>query len=172
MAVSAMAGDCNNDKFQGTYTRVDAPSDVYGDGSVMHQYVYQLVLNSDGSAIQYWTGLPDIQINFGTGSINIGSWKCRSDGKLVVNLLAASYSPIGPNANLGTPDTSLTSTTHYTFLFKINNPNQLTRIQSRSRVYSPSADPTDPAGGTLGALNTTQVTYKRFVASDADLTAP
>jgi hypothetical protein len=171
-AVPTLAGDCNNDKFPGTYTRVDAPTDVLGDG-VLHQYVYQLVLNSDGSAIQYWTGLPDYQTSAGTGSINIGSWKCRNDGKLVVSLLAATYEPVAADPNVGiVDDVRLLRHTVTTLLLKVNNPNTLTRIQARNRNYAAGDDPTDSAGGTLSALTTTQVTYKRFVASDADLTAP
>lgn len=36
MSISAFAGDCNNENFYGTYTRVDAPTDVMGDGAVIH----------------------------------------------------------------------------------------------------------------------------------------
>ena len=54
----------------------------------------------------------------------------------------------------------------------VNNPNKLTRIQARSRVYARDQNPADPNGGTLLPLNTTQIVYNRFVASDADLLAP
>jgi len=169
---TAMAGDCNNERFYGTYTRVDAPTDVMGDGTIIHQYVWTLVLNSDGSAIQTWTGAPDYMINFGTGATNVGSWKCRADGKLVVTLLSANYAPVGPDGYIPSADISLSNSYRYTFLFKVNNPNQITRIQSRTRVYSPSENAADPASGTLGALSTTQVIYSRLTANDSDLTAP
>lgn len=171
---SAMAGNCNNDNFFGTYTRVDAATDPIGDGTLLHQYIYNLTLSSDGSAIQYWTGLPDFQINSGTGSTFVGSWKCKNNGQLVVTLLASTYYPTDPlaNPNVPLPDVSLQYNYRYTYLFKVNNPNTLTRIQARSRRYLASEDSTNPTAGILGTLSTTPITYNRFVASDDDLTAP
>lgn len=169
---SAMAGNCNNDNFFGTYTRVDAPTDVFVDGAVIHQYIYNLTLSSDGTAIQYWTGLPDYQITFGTGTQNVGSWKCKNNGQIVVTLLGSSYEPVGPDTVIPAADVSLVYNYRYTYLFKVNNPNSLTRVQSRSRRYLASEDSTNPTAGILGTLSTTPITYTRFVASDADLTAP
>ena len=172
MAGTALAGDCNNGNFHGSYTRVDAPTDLFGDGN-LHQHVYNLVLGTDGSAKQYWTGLPDYQINTGTGSPSFGSWKCRNDGKIVVNIVTASYSPVEPDGiNLFHADVTLTGYLRTTILFNVNNQNKLTRIQSRNRGYGANEDPTNPAGGTLGALNNTQFIYNRVIASDADLLAP
>ena len=48
----------------------------------------------------------------------------------------------------------------------------MTREQFRRRSYLPAQDPTDPSLGTLSALNTTTVLYKRVIASDADLLLP
>src|SRR5690606_29305769 len=103
MAASAFAGNCHSKNFYGTYTRVDAPSDVMGDGAVIHQYVYTLVLAPGGVAYQHWSGLNDYQTTFGTGTPNVGSWECRSDGKLIVTYLQSSYAPVGPDAYIAYP---------------------------------------------------------------------
>ncbi|MDI1242328.1 MAG: hypothetical protein PSX80_10445 [bacterium] len=172
-AGNVLAGNCNNDNFSGTYTRIDAPFDVFGDGSVVNQHVFTLTLNADGSARQDWTGFLDYAINTGAGTAAIGSWKCRADGKLVVTLLATLYLPVAADPNLGTvQDITLYRHQRITILFNVNNPNKLTRIQSRSRTYLPGADPTNLTGGTLGSLSNTQIVYNRIVASDADLLAP
>ena len=171
-AGEAFAGNCNNDNFPGTYTRIDAPLDPIGNGE-LHQHVFTLTLGADGTARQEWTGLPDYMINTGSGTANLGSWKCRSDGKLVVTLLNATFGPVGPDPSLGTvDDLSLFSHTRTTILFNVNNPNKLKRTLARSRVYARDQNPADPNGGTLLPLNTTQIVYNRFVASDADLLAP
>ena len=163
---------CKTTKFVGSYTRVDPPSDVFGDGTVTHQYFYQLVIYSDGSASQSWTGSLDYPINTGTGSTNVGSWACRPDGKLVVTLLAASYFPAPPGPNHPLPDVSLAQNQRTTLLFSVDDENTLTRVQARMRNYSPLEDVTNPTGGVLTPLSTRLVTYKRFVGSDNDLLLP
>lgn len=169
---TAFAGNCNNGNFPGSYTRVDAPTDVFGDGTEIHQFIYQLTLNADGSVQQYWTGLPDYQINVGTGTPSYGSWKCRADGKLVVNIITANYAPVTPGGNVTFADVRLAGYFRTTILFNVNNQNTLTRIQSRNRTYTAAQDPTDQSAGTLGAVSNTQFTYKRLVANDDDLNLP
>ncbi|MEP6848427.1 MAG: hypothetical protein ABI999_06195 [Acidobacteriota bacterium] len=173
MVVPAFADkNCATGDFVGTYTRLTPASDPVGDG-ILHAYVFQLTLHADGTVTQYWTGLPDYQNTLGTGSINIGAWKCRDNGNLLVTLLSASYAPIAANPGFGTlDDVRLVSHQRSTMVFNIDDNNTVTRLKSRTRNYAPAADPTDPNGGTLGALNTTLVVYKRLVASAADLTAP
>ena len=164
-----LADSCATGNFVGTYTRPSSV-DVFGDGSVIHNYVFQLTLHADGTVTQYWTGLPDYQNNLGTGSINIGAWKCRDNGNILVTLLSASYEPIPADPNLGTvDDVRLVSHSRSTMVFNVDSNNQLTRIKIITRTYTPAQDPTDPNGGTLGPLSTTQVVYKRLVASAADL---
>lgn len=174
-AVPAFADNnkCRKGNFVGTYTRVDPVSDVFGDGSAVHQYVYQLTLTSDGIARQYWTGLPDFQINVGSGSESIGSWTCRGND-VIVTFIFATYTPVDvtQNPNALTPDIQLLRHTRVTVLFDITDANTLTRTQARARTYTAAQDPTNAAGGTLGNLSTTPFTYKRLVASDADLIAP
>lgn len=170
-AFAAKTG-CEKYNFLGSYTRVDPPSDVFGDGSVIHQYIYQLNLTGDGSVRQYWTGLPDYQINFGTGSESIGSWTCRNDGKLVVQYIFATYAPAAISPNTPNPDIRLLRHTRVTVLFDVPDDNTLVRVQARARTYSAASDPTNAAGGTLGAINNTQFTYSRLVASDSDLLLP
>ena len=172
MAASAFAGNCHSKNFYGTYTRVDAPSDVMGDGAVIHQYVYTLVLAPGGVAYQHWSGLNDYQTTFGTGTPNVGSWECRSDGKLIVTYLQSSYAPVGPDAYIAYPDVSLATNYRITVLFTINNKDKITRIQARTRYFSASEDPTNVTGGTLGPLSTTEFVYNRLKASDDDLLAP
>jgi hypothetical protein len=173
MVVPALADkNCATGEFVGTYTRLSPATDPLGDGNP-HAFAFQLTLHSDGTVTQYWTGLPDYQTNLGTGTINIGAWKCRENGNLLVTLLSATYEPVPANPSLGTTaDVRLFSHSRSTFVFNLDDNNTITRTKARTRSYAPAADPTDPNGGTLGALNTTQVVYKRLVASAADLNAP
>jgi hypothetical protein len=174
--VPVLAGStgCNKIKFFGSYTRPVLNQDIFGDGTAIHSTLFQLNLNSDGTAIQYWTGLPDYAINAGTGSQWIGSWVCRSDGKLVVTLVSATYVPVpaGAHPQVTSQDVELLQHSRTTYLYSVDDENTLTRIQARTRSYTPAEDPTNPSGGTLGPLNTATVTYTRLVASDADLLAP
>ena len=174
--VPAMADQtgCKKINFTGSYLTPDLNRDVFFDGSVFHSLVFQLTLNSDGTANQYWTGLPDYLINLGTGSPQIGSWTCRNDGKLVVILIQGTYFPVQPgsNPNITTPDVELSRHFRTTYLFSVDDVNTLTKIQSRTRRYTPAEDPTDPAVGTLAATNNTAVVYKRLTATDADLLLP
>jgi hypothetical protein len=165
------ATGCKKFNFAGSYTRPQLNVDIFSDGSVTHSWVFQLNLHSDGTATQYWTGADDFMINTGTASPWTGSWKCRDDGKLVVTLITANYTPVaaGSNPNVTVPDVTLANHQRITYLFSVDNENTLTRVQVRSRTYGPNDDPTDPAGGTLGTLFTNTVTYTRLVASDADL---
>src|SRR5688572_6257570 len=91
-AIPALAGDkCSKGKFVGTYTRPDLNRDVFGDGSVFHSYATQLTLNGDGTANIAFTGFPDYFITLATGSPQIGSWVCRADDRVVLNVIAALY---------------------------------------------------------------------------------
>jgi len=170
-AFAAKVG-CQKFNFLGSFTRVDAPSDVFGDSTVIHQYVYQLTLHSDGSVRQAWTGAPDYQNNFGTATDLIGSWTCRGDGKLVINTIYANYVPTTPSPNAPNQDIELYRSYRSTALYDVTSDNTLVRIQSRARSYLPTEDPTNATGGTLLALNNTSITYNRFVATDADLLLP
>jgi hypothetical protein len=170
---SYAAGGCRSGKFVGSYvTSPNAATDVFGDGTVIHTFAFQLTLQSDGTATQYWTGLPDYLLTLGTGSPWIGSWTCRNDGKLVVTFLRATYLPVEPGVNNPTNDIQLTAHVRSTYLFSVDDDNTLTRIQARARVYDPADDPSIATGGTLGNISNAAVQYKRLVASDADLTAP
>ena len=173
--VSAFAGEgCKKIAFHGTYTSPILNDDVFGDGSVFHSTTYLLELRSDGTAGQTWTGFPDFMITTGTGTPWVGSWTCRNDGKLVVSMMTASYTPIPPDLYppVVSRDLRLLRHLRYTYLFSIDDENTVTRVQLRIRRYSANEDPSDPAGGLLGSLGTAPVAYKRFVASDADLVAP
>lgn len=177
MVVPTLAGPatgCNKIKFFGSYTRPSLNVNVLGDGTVIHSYVFQLNLHSDGIATQNWTGFPDYIINGGTGTPWTGSWTCRADGKLVVTLITGSYFPVAANTYPNAPldDIELVSHSRTTYLFSVDDANTLTRIQARARTYGPNDDPTNAAGGQLGTLNTDNYTYTRLVATDADLVAP
>ena len=174
LVVPALADNagCKNKKFVGSYTAPNLNFDLFGDGSFVHDLVFQLTLHGDGTATQYWTGLPDFEINAGTGSPWIGSWTCRQDGMLVVTFLRANYGPTPPGPNHPLPDISLAVTIRNTYLFRIDDDNSITRIQARARLYTPSQDPTDPNGGTLNPINSATVAYTRLEATDADLLLP
>jgi hypothetical protein len=163
---------CKTTKFVGSYTRVDPVTDVFANGSVMHQYFFQLVINADGSALQFWTGSLDYPLNTGTGAPIIGSWTCRADGKLLATFLTAGYNPTPPTANTTLSDVSLGFSQRLTYLFSVDDENTLTRFQARARTYGPTDDPTNASGGTLGPISARVITYKRLVASDTDLLLP
>lgn len=170
VATPAFAGDkCNKGSFVGSYTSAQLNRDVFGDGSVLHTYVLQLTLHSDGTAKLFFTGFPDYVMTAGTGTANIGSWTCRADDKLVVNLIHPFYLPTVVD---GVNDVSLSRNFRDTYLLTINDDNTLTQAQFRRRRYTPTEDPTDPTAGSLLPLNTTAVVFKRLIASDADLIAP
>jgi hypothetical protein len=172
---SVQAGTgCKKFNFIGTFTRLQPPSDVFGDGSANHTYIFQLQLHSDGTATQLWSGSPDFMINLGTTTNYRGSWQCRADGNLVVTVLEGLYTPVNSsrNPNAVVPDVQLVGYSRVTYLFSVDSDNTLTRLQARARTYGENEDPTNPTGGSLQPLSTTQVTYTRFVASDADLNLP
>lgn len=161
---------CRSGKFPGSYVHVDPPADIFRDGTVIHQFIFNMTLNLDGTAYQFWTGSLDYPLNSGTGSPGIGSWTCRPDGKLVVTFLSAIYFPT--NVRVNTPDLTLSGNQRSTYLFSVTNDNTLTLIMVRTRNYAAGDDPTNPNGGTLGPLSVGTASYKRFVASDADLLLP
>jgi hypothetical protein len=161
---------CRSWKFVGSYVRVDPPNDVYGDGTVIHQFIFNMTLNTDGTASQSWSGALDYPMNSGTVSQSIGSWTCRADGKLIVTFLSSTY--LATTARVSTPDIKLESSSRTTYLISVTDENTLTRISARVRTYAAADNPTNPNGGTLGALSTREIIYKRFIASDADLLLP
>jgi len=171
---------CKNGKFIGSYIALVTVPDVWGDGTnVLHQTLRQLTLHSDGTANQEDTSALDIMLSGGTISSEVGSWKCLSDGQLVVTLIWASYTPTNDAVNhpVATPipppvDLLLSGHTRTTHLFSVTDVNTLTRTEARNRTYDATEDPTDPTGGVLGPLVTIVRVYKRVVASDADLLAP
>ena len=174
MVVPALAREdaCRTGKVAGSYTRTQSNVDVFGDGSVIHTFIFQLNVHSDGTADEYWTGYPDYMINTGTNSTSYGSWTCRQNGTMVVTLIQAGYTPILTSANAPNPDVELALYSRTTELFSIVDSNTIQRTQARTRRYGPNQDPADPAGGLLRPLNTTVAEYKRLQASDADLLLP
>jgi hypothetical protein len=112
-------------------------------------------------------------LNSGTGTPYVGSWNCRKDGKLVVTLITAAFTPTQDvHGNPAPVDLLLQFHRRITYLFTVTDEDTLTRTQGRVRRYGVTEDPSDPAAGTFTPLNTTVVVYKRLVASDADLLAP
>jgi hypothetical protein len=164
--------DCKKADFYGSYIRTELNQDVFGDGSAVRNFLYQLNLQSDGTATQYWTGVNDFVVTLGTGSPWKGSWTCRSDGKLIVTLLVANYYPVTGNPNVTSADVELREYFRTTYLFSVDDENTLTQIQARTRAYHANQDPTDPTAGKLGKLSTATLIYKKLIASDADLLLP
>ena len=159
---------CNVKKVAGSYTR---PSQV-DVGSGPQNYVFQLNLNADGTAYQNWTGLPELMNTLGTGSPDVGSWKCQN-GQVVLTVLSATFVPVeAVNPFTGDPtelDITLLLHRRTTHLFDVIDDDHLMRVEAVVRSYSPTEDPTDPNAGTLGAVQFTATPYDRLVASDADL---
>src|SRR5215813_4057131 len=139
---------CRNGKFVGSYTRT-VPNNVYGDGSVIHQTIFQLNLHGDGTAFQYWTGFPDALLTTGTNSPYMGSWKCRQDGQLVVTLITAVFQPTTVTHGPAPVDLLLDIHARTTYLFTVTDEDTLTRTEARSRIYTTADDPSDPTAGTL-----------------------
>jgi hypothetical protein len=170
-SIAAPTG-CLKTKFFGTYTRSGVTTNVPNDGDGTVTYLTTLELRADGTAARHDTSSLDFIVNTGSSSSAVGSWTCRADGKLVVTTLRALYAPIAagtfpeaaPNA-----DVRLDWHLRNTFLYSVDDANTLTQRQSRSRWYASTEDPTDPAGGVLGNLGTTESVFKRLAASDADL---
>jgi hypothetical protein len=181
-AFSDVLGGCKTGLFIGSYTNNTLANftDVWGDGSnVVNWTIFQLNLHIDGTVTQFFTGAPDIMLSAGTETPRVGSWKCRSDGKLVVTLIWATYNPTTDAANhpLSVPnpplvDLLLAGHTRVTYLFSVTDANTLTRTQARFRQYGPTEDPTNPNGGALQPAQPNTAVFKRVVASDADLLAP
>ena len=111
------ADDCKKGTFVGAYNRVQQ-IDALGDG-VIHTYLQQLTLHSDGSVEFFFSGFPDYTLNIGTGTPGAGSWTCRSDGKLVVNIFANFYVPETVN---GITDLVLFRNLKDTYLFFDHGP--------------------------------------------------
>ena len=163
---------CNKIKFQGTYTRTYELPKVVGIGNTT--YLMTLELRADRTAARHETSALDYIINSGTGSPGVGSWTCRADGKLVVTILRALYTPIAADiARVEAPNADVQLYRHLrtTHLFNVEDVNTITQIQVRNRFYNATLnqDPTDPTAGTLGLLRTTSTVFTRLTASDADL---
>ena len=161
---------CRSGKFLGSY--VDTyPIDIWGDGTVIHQYSENLQLHSDGTARTDFDGGPDYMLTYGLDTTSIGSWTCRPDGKLVLTFLSTEYAPTNDRVS----STDLNQVKHFrrTALVTIIDDNTLTVTNIRTRTYAAAQDPTNPNGGTLGPLRSpSDYTFHRIVANDADLLVP
>jgi hypothetical protein len=179
-AFSDVLGGCKTGLFIGSFNALVTYPDIWGDGSnVENQTINQLTLHIDGTATQTKTVSPDLMLSLGFGWSEVGSWTCRSDGKLVVTLIFGGYrattDAVNHPATVPNPppvDLLLVEHEKDTYLFSVTDANTLTRIKFRRRDYSPTEDPTNPTAGTLEPLVTDVVVYKRLKASDADLLAP
>ena len=169
---------CNLYKFTGSFTRPRLNVDTLGNNRP-HSFINQLNVGADGSLIVVWTAAPDYIINAGTGTPFVGAWTCRTDGKLLVNFIYASFIPIvpgqipDPNGFITSQDVELYKHFRVTQLWTVDSDDQITVVQSQSREYLPTEDPTDPlAGGVHQIVSTDTATYKRLVPSDADFSSP
>jgi hypothetical protein len=161
---------CRSGKFPGSYV-YSTTIDIFGDGTVIHQYYENLQLHSDGTARMDFNLWPDYMINTGLDTPSIGSWTCRADGKLILTLLTTEYAQT--TFHVSSPDLSQTNHFRRTALITIIDDNTLAVSNTRTRTYLPSEDPTNPNGGTLGQLRShTDYIYHRMIASDADLLVP
>lgn len=163
---------CKSGHFVGSYNAVFSNQDVFGNGTVIHTWIEQLNLHSDGIAELNNTANLEYPINAGSQGPWIGSWQCRSDGKLVVTLLRSFYNPVGPTPNTTYADIELGGYNRFTYLFSVEDKDTVKRVARRIRRYGANEDPTDPSGGTLFPLETNEVVFKRLNASGADLLAP
>jgi hypothetical protein len=167
-AVPAFAGEkCKAKDVAGSYTR---PVSTVGLESV-RRFAEFLTLHEDGTVYRYFTLFPEMQQTLGTGTPAVGSWKCTSDKKVLVNIIDATFLPtnVDPYSLEPVEDIALLSHVRRSFLFTVVNDNELNLFQFRRRSYTVTEDPTDPLGGTLGSLGTANVTYTRIQASSDDL---
>lgn len=161
---------CRSGKFLGSYAYT-SPIDIFGDGSVIHQYTENLQLHRDGTARTDFDGGPDFMLSFGLDTMSIGSWTCRTDGKLIVTLLSTEYAP----TTNGLSPTDLSQTVHFrrTALVTVIDDDTLTVTNIRTRTYAAADDPRNPNGGSLGPLRSpSDYTFRRIIANDADLLVP
>ncbi len=155
----------------GSFIYVGPSIDVLGNGT-FHRAALQLTLNSDGTATRYFTGGLDFPLSGGISESEFGSWKCRDDGKLVIVLIGEDYLPTTATNGHAPLDLALAGYWRSTSLFSVTSRSVITMIESRLRTYGPNDDPSDPAGGVLGALKTKVNIYARVIATDSDLMAP
>jgi len=166
-------GDCKDQKVTGSYNRVIDGTFSDGYGVVIPRtYLRQLNLNAGGTVNQQQSTPLDGAINVGAHSSWLGSWECRKDGKLLVNVLHANYEPIPAGAIFPGSHEDLYLLEHLrtTYLFTVEDNDTLKLIQAVARFYDMTEDPTDPNAGTLGTEDFDEYLYKRLKPSDADLT--
>src|SRR5215469_5567829 len=135
-AFSDVLGGCKTGLFIGSFTNNTLANftDLWGDGTnVVNWTIFQLTLHIDGTVTQEFTGAPDIMLSFGTETQRVGSWKCRSDGKLVVTLIWADFAPTTdaishPSTVPNPPPVDLLLSQHIraTYLFSVTDASTLT----------------------------------------------
>ena len=161
---------CRSGRFIGSYAN-HYSADVWGDGTVIHQYIENLQLHGDGTARTDFDGGPDYMLTYGLDTTSIGSWTCRPDGKLVLTLVSARYGPT--DDHVSTTDLAQVMHIRRTTLITVVDDNTLSVTKLRARTYAAAEDPTDLNGGTLGQIHTyTDYTFARIIARDADLSLP
>ena len=152
---------CKKFNFVGTFLSARSQtSDFSGDDThVIHNLHFSSRSSSDGTVNQYWTGLPDYLTNAGTGSPSIGSWTCRDDGKLVIVWIQGSY--FSDATRTDDPHISrrrMCAVEPFSDDVSVlrDDDNTLTRLQSRTRSYTPG---TGPDGcGRRSTLDSTAIT--------------
>lgn len=162
---------CKEKDVIGSYASIRQFPDLFGNGTnVERTWLLTLNLNRDGTAYQYHTAWPDFHL-LGLATPQVGSWKCRADGKIVVTVLNGFYAPVtfNPGTGLPTEDIELRLHLRITFLLIVEDIDNLKRVQFVRRRYNMTEDPTDPAAGTLDPVSFLERFYKRIKASDADL---
>jgi len=161
---------CRSGKFLGSYVFASSV-DVWGDGTVIHQYNENLQLHADGTARTDFNLWPDYMMTYGLDTPSIGSWTCRTDGKLVLTLISSEYLPT--TDRVSTTDLSQAQHFRRTALITVVDDNTLTVTNLRTRHYSAAENPADSNGGTLGTLHSySDYIFHRIVATDSDLLVP
>jgi hypothetical protein len=157
---------CDKKDVVGSYTRTATLSDA-------KVTVFQLNISTGGTVYLYWNGLLERQNTEGTGSPNIGTWKCTKDDQLAFTAIASTYLPTEVNPGTGDFDLELVRTVRFTELYNIDG-NKLQRVKRVVKCFLPTEDATDlnAVPGCGSGVNTTPVEYKRLEVIEDDLVTP
>jgi len=150
-------GKCDPEKVPGSYVRLNTTGNP--------PFMDQLKLGSDGTA--YWNNSAALQTLITTGTFipYIGSWKCLSDGNLLVTT-------IGTNALPSGGDLVLDSTARFTEKLSVLDSNTL---QPTHRIFTSILLSDDPLGSGVASGCTptgtpcSPVAYKRVKPNASDI---
>lgn len=160
---------CSKNKVAGSYTRT-----LFVDGGASPKtYLDQINLGREGTVYWFSVSGTDRIINLGGITPFVGSWKCRRDGTVLMNIITATLAPfVDPGSGIN--DIDVRDYLRFTIVFSIEDKDTLKRVQSVGRFMPASNDenPADPDVGTIFGVGTSPYFLKRFKPLESDLNIP